>query len=178
MTAVPVECGTLCCSIMCTCAAVYISYSPVTPPLEPDSASQSTLFGTVLYCKAARDTASFGRYGFRQLVRVQLNQQSSVIKPLSIQLRYLAFSQKNFAIKFMRYGLLREIRLQTLHIRTRGSQQDTASFGRYGVLREIRRPSGDTHSWAQRKLSPLSPLNIFLLINGVLISLGFNGLND
>ena len=37
------------------------------------------------------------------------------------------------------------------------------------------------HSWAQRKLSPLSslrPLNIMLLINGPLISLGFKGLND
>ena len=34
------------------------------------------------------------------------------------------------------------------------------------------------HSWAQRKLSPLSPLNILLSINGPLISLGFNGLND
>ena len=35
------------------------------------------------------------------------------------------------------------------------------------------------HSWAQRKLSPLSPfspLNILLSINGPLISLGFNGL--
>ena len=31
------------------------------------------------------------------------------------------------------------------------------------------------HSWAQRKLSPL---NILLSINGPLISLGFNGLND
>ena len=38
-----------------------------------------------------------------------------------------------------------------------------------------------SHSWAQRKLSPLSslsPLNILLLINGPLTSLGFNGLND
>ena len=37
------------------------------------------------------------------------------------------------------------------------------------------------HSWAQRKLSslsPLSPLNILLSINCPLISLGFNGLND
>ena len=30
------------------------------------------------------------------------------------------------------------------------------------------------HSWAQRKLSTLSPLNILLLINGLLLSLGFN----
>ena len=37
------------------------------------------------------------------------------------------------------------------------------------------------HSWAQRKLStlsPLNPLNILLSINGPLLSLGFNGLND
>ena len=37
------------------------------------------------------------------------------------------------------------------------------------------------HSWAQQKLSPLSllnPLNILLSINGPLLSLGFNGLND
>ena len=37
------------------------------------------------------------------------------------------------------------------------------------------------HSWAQRKLSPLSllnPLNILLSINGPLLSLGFNRLND
>ena len=34
------------------------------------------------------------------------------------------------------------------------------------------------HSWVQRKLSPLSPLNILLLINGPLISFGFNGIND
>ena len=39
----------------------------------------------------------------------------------------------------------------------------------------------ESHSWAQRKLSllsPLSPLNILLSINGPLISLGFNGLNN
>ena len=35
-----------------------------------------------------------------------------------------------------------------------------------------------THSWAQQKLSPLSPLNILLSINGPLISFWFNGLND
>ena len=34
---------------------------------------------------------------------------------------------------------------------------------------------GSIHSWAQRKLSPL---NILLLINGPLLSLGFNGFND
>ena len=37
------------------------------------------------------------------------------------------------------------------------------------------------HSWAQRKLSPLcplNPLNILLAINGPLLSLGFNGLNN
>ena len=36
------------------------------------------------------------------------------------------------------------------------------------------------HSWAQRKLSLLSPLNllnILLSINGLLLSFGFNGLN-
>ena len=33
----------------------------------------------------------------------------------------------------------------------------------------------NTHSWAQRKLSPL---NILLLITGPLLSLGFNGFND
>ena len=33
----------------------------------------------------------------------------------------------------------------------------------------------EIHSWAQRKLSPL---NILLLINGPLLSLGFNGFND
>ena len=32
------------------------------------------------------------------------------------------------------------------------------------------------HSWAQRKLSPLNPLNILLSINGPLLSLGFNRL--
>ena len=40
---------------------------------------------------------------------------------------------------------------------------------------------GIGHSWAQRKLSPLSPLNplnILLSINGPLLSLEFNGLND
>ena len=31
------------------------------------------------------------------------------------------------------------------------------------------------HSWAQQKLSPL---NIFLSINGLLLSLGFNGFDD
>ena len=36
----------------------------------------------------------------------------------------------------------------------------------------------DLHSWAQRKLSPLSLLNILLSINGPLLSLGFNGFND
>ena len=37
------------------------------------------------------------------------------------------------------------------------------------------------HSWAQRKLSPLSPLspsNILLSINGPLLSLGLYGFND
>ena len=37
------------------------------------------------------------------------------------------------------------------------------------------------HSWAQRKLSllgPLNPLNILVSINGPLLSLGFNGLNN
>ena len=34
------------------------------------------------------------------------------------------------------------------------------------------------HSWAQQKLSPLSPLNILLSINGPLLSFGFNELND
>ena len=34
------------------------------------------------------------------------------------------------------------------------------------------------HSWAQQKLSPLNPLNILLSINGPLLSLGFNRLND
>ena len=34
------------------------------------------------------------------------------------------------------------------------------------------------HSWAQRKLSPLNPLNILFSINSPLHSLGFNGLND
>ena len=40
---------------------------------------------------------------------------------------------------------------------------------------------GKKHSWAQRKLSPLSPLsllNILLSINGPLLSLEFNGFND
>ena len=35
-----------------------------------------------------------------------------------------------------------------------------------------------THSWAQRKFSPLSPLNMLLSINGPLLSLRFNGFND
>ena len=48
-------CGTQCCSIKCS--SVYLFYSPAAPPIEPDSASESTVFGTVLYCKAARDTA-------------------------------------------------------------------------------------------------------------------------
>ena len=42
-------------------------------------------------------------------------------------------------------------------------------------------PYKSYHSWAQRKLSPLSPLNplnILLSINGLLLSYGFNGLND
>ena len=37
--------------------------------------------------------------------------------------------------------------------------------------------SSVSHSWAQRKLiplSPLNPLNILLTINGPLLSLGFN----
>ena len=34
------------------------------------------------------------------------------------------------------------------------------------------------HSWAQQKLSPLNPLNFLLLINGPLLSLGFNKFND
>ena len=34
------------------------------------------------------------------------------------------------------------------------------------------------HSWAQRKLSPLCPLNILLSINDPLLSFWFNGLND
>ena len=34
------------------------------------------------------------------------------------------------------------------------------------------------HSWTQRKLSPLSLLNILLSINSPLLSLGFNGFND
>ena len=33
-------------------------------------------------------------------------------------------------------------------------------------------------SWAQQKLCPLNRLNILLSINGPLLSLGFNGLND
>ena len=36
----------------------------------------------------------------------------------------------------------------------------------------------ELHSWAQQKLSQLSPLNIFLSINGPLLSLGFNRFND
>ena len=32
--------------------------------------------------------------------------------------------------------------------------------------------------WAQQKLSLLTPLNILLLINGLLLSLGFNKFND
>ena len=42
-------------------------------------------------------------------------------------------------------------------------------------------PKRAMHSWVQRKLSslsPLNPLNILLSINGPLHSLGFNGLND
>ena len=34
-------------------AAVYIFYSPEAATIEPDSASESTVFGTVLYYKAA-----------------------------------------------------------------------------------------------------------------------------
>ena len=34
------------------------------------------------------------------------------------------------------------------------------------------------HSWAQRKLSLLNPLNILLSIIGPLLSYRFNGLND
>ena len=34
------------------------------------------------------------------------------------------------------------------------------------------------HSWAQRMLSPLNPLNILLSINGPLLSYGFNGINN
>ena len=37
---------------------------------------------------------------------------------------------------------------------------------------------GIVHSWAQRKLSPLSLLNILLSINSPLISFRFKGLND
>ena len=40
------------------------------------------------------------------------------------------------------------------------------------------RGGGGGHSWAQRKLSPLTPLNILLTINCPLLSLGFNGFND
>ena len=36
----------------------------------------------------------------------------------------------------------------------------------------------NVHNWAQQKLSPLSPLNILLSINGPLISFWFNGLNN
>ena len=51
-------------------AVLYIFYSPAAPPIEPDSTSDSTVFGTVLYCKAAQDMTSFGRDGFRQLAKV------------------------------------------------------------------------------------------------------------
>ena len=44
---------------------VYIFSSPAAPPIEPDSASESTVFGTVLYCK------SCPRYGVLQEIRLQ-----------------------------------------------------------------------------------------------------------
>ena len=68
---------------------MYIFYSPAAPPTEPDSASESTVFGTLLYCKAAQDMASFVRYGFRQLVHTVIvhiaqSTELSIHKSLSI----------------------------------------------------------------------------------------------
>ena len=36
----------------CVELSVYIFYSPAALPIEPDSASESIVFGTVLYCKS------------------------------------------------------------------------------------------------------------------------------
>ena len=51
-------------------------------------------------------------------------------------------------------------------------------FAKKGGSSETLSKHGEHHSWAQRKLSPLSLLNILLKINGLLLSFGFNGLND
>ena len=44
------------------------------------------------------------------------------------------------------------------------------SFGFFKTDYELSKIRSNTHSWAQRKLSLLSPLNILLTINGPLLS--------
>ena len=62
---------------------------------------------------------------------------------------------------------------------TRDNKQETNERQETGNGRwEKRYRVCSMHSWAQRKLSPLSPLNILLSINGPLLSLGFNRFNN
>ena len=57
------RCGTQCC--LCWVQELYIIYSPVDLPTEPDSASESIVFGTVLDCKGCL------RYGFLREIQLQ-----------------------------------------------------------------------------------------------------------
>ena len=73
----------------CVELSVYIFYSPAALPIEPDSASESIVFGTVLYCKSCRDTMSLGRYGFRQLRNIIAQ---------STELQYSVFTKSLFTL--------------------------------------------------------------------------------
>ena len=56
-------------------------YSPAAPPTEPDPASESTVFGTVLYCK------SCPRYGVLREIRLQAA-CNSIAQPTDLSIQY------------------------------------------------------------------------------------------